>query len=174
MRRFRPRTAGNFLESAFHARSGVVTSAPMGKVRKAAIEGWFTWEGEAALIGTRCRACNTFFFPKETHFCRNPSCKGAAFEDVRLSQRGTLWSYTDNRYAPPPPYVAPDPFEPYALAAVELAQEKMVVLGQVARGFSLAELEVGMPMALVVETLFEDEQTEYLVWKWKPLGRSAA
>ena len=146
----------------------------MGKVRKAAIEGWFTWEGEAALIGTRCRACNTFFFPKEAHFCRNPSCKGTNFEEVRLSQRGTLWSYTDNRYAPPPPYVAPDPFEPYALAAVELAQEKMVVLGQVARGHSLAELEVGMPMALVVETLFEDEQTEYLVWKWKPLRRSAA
>jgi hypothetical protein len=28
-----------------------------------------------------------------------------------------------------------------------------------------------MAMELTVETLFEDEQTEYLVWKWKPAGR---
>jgi uncharacterized OB-fold protein len=44
----------------------------------------------------------------------------------------------------------------------------MVVLGQVARGFGIADLQVGMPMELVIERLFEDEQTEYVVWKWKP------
>jgi hypothetical protein len=144
----------------------------MAKVRKPAVEGWFTYEGSPALIGTRCRACNTFYFPKEMHFCRNPACKGTSFEPVTLSSSGKLWSYTNNCYAPPPPYVADDPFQPYALAAVELDREKMVVLGQVARGFSTADLEVGMPMQLVVETLFEDEQTEYLVWKWKPAARA--
>ena len=144
----------------------------MSKVRKAAVEGWFTLEGGAALIGTRCRSCNTFFFPREAHFCRNPGCQGTAFEEVKLSPSGTLWSYTNNCYAPPLPYVAKDPFEPYSLAAVELAREKMVVLGQVARGFSIGDLEVGMPMDLVIETLFEDDQTEYLVWKWKPAPRS--
>jgi uncharacterized OB-fold protein len=144
----------------------------MAKVRKPAVEGWFTYEGAAALLGTRCRTCNTFFFPKETHFCRNPTCQGASFEEVPLSPRGTLWSYTNNCYAPPLPYIAEDPFRPYALAAVELEREKMVVLGQVARGFSTADLEVGMPMELVIEPLFEDEQTEYLVWKWKPAART--
>ncbi|HMI88433.1 MAG TPA: OB-fold domain-containing protein [Polyangiaceae bacterium] len=146
----------------------------MGKVQKPAIEGWFTYDGAAALIGTRCRTCNTFFFPKEAHFCRNPACQGTSFAEVQLSRSGTLWSYTNNCYAPPPPYVAKDPFRPYALAAVELDQEKMVVLGQVARGFSTVDLAVGMPMELVVEPLYEDEQTEYLVWKWKPAGRSAS
>ena len=144
----------------------------MGKVRKAAVEGWFAWEGDAALIGTRCRSCSTFFFPRVTHFCKNPSCQGTDFEQIQLSNTGTLWSYTDNRYAPPLPYVAKDPFEPYALAAVELAREKMVVLGQVARGIAIGDLAVGMPMELVIETLFEDEQTEYLVWKWRPAPRS--
>jgi uncharacterized OB-fold protein len=143
----------------------------MGKAKKPAAEGWFTYERSAALIGTRCQTCQTFFFPKETHFCRNPACQGTAFEEVELSPRGTLWSYTNNCYAPPPPYVASDPFRPYALAAVELEREKMVVLGQVASGFSTDDLKVGMAMELVVETLFEDEQTEYLVWKWKPAGR---
>jgi uncharacterized OB-fold protein len=99
-------------------------------------------------------------------------CQGASFEEVPLSPRGTLWSYTNNCYAPPLPYIAEDPFRPYALAAVELEREKMVVLGQVARGFSTVDLEVGMPMGLVIEPLFEDEQTEYLVWKWKPAART--
>ena len=38
-----------------------------------------------------------------------------------LSRRGTIWSYTDARYQPPPPYVPPPgDYEPFALAAVEL------------------------------------------------------
>jgi hypothetical protein len=48
---------------------------------------------------------------------------------VALSRCGTLWSYTDNRRTPPAPYVAADPFEPYAIAAVEFADEKLVILG---------------------------------------------
>ena len=59
-----------------------------------------------------------------------------------------MWSYTENHYPPPPPYVAADPFEPYALAAVELADEGIVVLGQVAKGVRAADLRVGMEMQL--------------------------
>ena len=146
----------------------------MTKNRKPVIEGWFTTEGDApALLGTRCKACRTFFFPKENHFCRNPGCAGTAFEEVRLSRRGTLWSYTNNCYPPPPPFVAKDPFEPYSIAAVELEEEKMVVLGQVDAGVPIEALKVGMPMELAVSTLFEDAATEYLVWKWKPAARAA-
>ena len=72
------------------------------------------------LLIQRCKACGTYFFPKETTFCRNPRCAGSEFEEVPLSTRGRLWSFTDNRYAPPKPYMAGDPFEPYAVAAVEL------------------------------------------------------
>ena len=48
--------------------------------------------------------------------------------------RGRVWSYTDARYQPPPPYVAADPYVPFCLAAVELAAEKLVVMGQVVPG----------------------------------------
>ena len=65
-----------------------------------------------------------------------------------------MWSYTENHYAPPPPYVAAEPFEPYALAAVELADEGIVVLGQVAKGVRAAELKVGMEMQLELDTLY--------------------
>ena len=46
----------------------------------------------------------------------------------------------------------------------------MVVMGQLAPGFSAESLEVGMEMELVLDTLYEDDENEYVVWKWKPVG----
>ena len=57
----------------------------MTKTRTPAIEGWFTTEGEPALLGTRCRECGTYFFPRETTFCRNPACRSTALDEVPLS-----------------------------------------------------------------------------------------
>ena len=37
-----------------------------------------------------------------------PTARGARFEEVRLATRGTIWSYTDARYQPPPPYETGD------------------------------------------------------------------
>ena len=139
------------------------------KPRVPAIEGWFTLDDAApALLGSRCKSCGTYFFPKEAAFCRNPECAGNEFEEVPLSTRGKLWSFTDNRYPPPKPYVASDPFEPYAVAAVELEREKMVILGQVAKGVGTDQLAAGAEMELVLETLYEDDDNEYLIWKWRP------
>lgn len=139
------------------------------KNRVPAIEGWFTLdEADPRLLGTRCESCKTFFFPKESVFCRNPACASDALEEIPLSRRGTLWSFTNNCYPPPAPYVATDPFEPYAVAAVELAEEKMVVLGQVVAGVGTEALSAGMEMELVVETLYEDDDNDYVIWKWRP------
>jgi uncharacterized OB-fold protein len=80
-----------------------------------------------------------------------------------------VWSYTDAQYPPPPPYIAArDPYEPFALAAVELP-EGLVVLGQLAAGFGVADVTVGTEVELVVETLYTDETGERLVWRWKPV-----
>jgi uncharacterized OB-fold protein len=134
-----------------------------------AVDGWFTTGAAPALLGTRCTTCGTYFFPRETRFCRNPGCDGTELEEVPLSRRGKVWSFTDNRYQPPAPYVSPDPFEPYGLAAVELAEEKMVVLGQLARDAAVDELRVGQDVELVLEPLFEDDEHTYLVWRWQPV-----
>lgn len=144
------------------------------KPRTPAAPGWFTLDSrEPRLLGTRCKACGSVFFPKETSFCRSLRCDGSEFEEVALSRRGRLWSYTNNEYPPPAPYVATDPFEPYAIAAVELEAEKMVVLGQVVRGVGVDALRVGMEMELALETLFEDEEHDVVVWKWRPAPGAA-
>jgi uncharacterized OB-fold protein len=142
----------------------------MAKTRVPALgaEGWFTEEGGAALIGSRCTTCGTVSFPRASFFCANPACTGTEFDDVRLASTGTVWSYTDNRYAPPAPYVpTADPFEPFAIAAVELDGDGLVVLGQVVAGTGVTDLHVGARAELVIDTLFEDDEHTYTVWKWR-------
>ena len=134
-----------------------------------AVEGWFTGGDEPALLGTRCRECGTVFFPREEAFCRNPGCESEAFDPLPLSRRGRVWSYTDARYQPPPPYVpASDPYVPFALAAVELP-EGLVVLGQVAEGYGVDDLRVGAEVEVVVETLYTDDEGGRTIWRWKPV-----
>ncbi len=143
-----------------------------------AIEGWMqnpvlakeSDNDDFALLGTRCKDCGTYFFPGETVFCRNPRCVGSEFEEVSLSTHGKLWSFTNNCYPPPAPYVAADPFVPYAIAAVELEREKMVVLGQVSPNVSVEDLKAGMEMEIVRGTLFKDEEGERVIWNWKPVS----
>ena len=134
-----------------------------------AVEGWFTTDAdEPHLIGSKCPACSTIVFPPREGSCPNPECDSTTLDATELSRRGRIWSYTENHYAPPPPYVAAEPFQPYALAAVELTEERIVVLGQVAKGVTAAELRVGMDMQLEVDTLYRDDDHEYLVYVWAP------
>jgi uncharacterized OB-fold protein len=140
------------------------------KTQVPAVEGWFTMDPDRpSLLGSQCAGCGAIFFPRETMFCRNPACQSREFGEIELSRTGTIWSFTDNRYQPPAPYVSPDPFVPYTIAAVELAAEQMVVLGQVEPGTDLGDLHAGMAVELVLGTLYEDDDHEYLVWRWRPL-----
>ena len=135
-----------------------------------AIEGWHTMSSRPHLIGSQCTACGTYFFPKQSQYCRNPACDSTDFQEVELSRTGQVWSYTNACYQPPEPFVAADPFEPYAIAAVQLEKEEMVVLGQVVRGVSVDELKVGMTMELVLEALHETDDDVKVTWKWQPVA----
>ena len=110
-----------------------------------AMEGWFAPEADPPhLIGTRCTKSGTYFFPPEHTMSRVPGFADSPLEEVALSRTGTLWSYTNAGYQPPEPYLpVTDPFEPFAIAAVELAEEQMVVLGQVVADVAVEDLEVG-------------------------------
>ncbi|MGQ0802493.1 MAG: Zn-ribbon domain-containing OB-fold protein [Actinomycetota bacterium] len=141
----------------------------MAKTRVPAIEGWFTTGEEPALIGSRGKETGSYFFPKSVAFSRNPAAPAEELEDVELGRRGRIWSFTTNHYPPPEPYVAPDPFVPYTILAVELPEEQMVVLGQLADDADPAALKVGAEVELVLGTLYEDDEHEYEVWKWRPV-----
>ncbi|WP_206344779.1 Zn-ribbon domain-containing OB-fold protein [Streptomyces mesophilus] len=145
----------------------------MSRTRTPVVADWFSGEGEDfRLLGTRCGACGSVFFPREDSFCRNPGCTGGELAEVPLSKRGRIWSYTDGRYRPPLPYVSdPDAeWEPYTLLAVELEDERMVVLGQAVPGVTTAELEVGMEVEAVPGVLNEEAGTTWTTWHFKPVS----
>lgn len=134
-----------------------------------AVEGWFTMDEAApALLGARGTETGSYFWPTALAVSANPAAPGEAREPVELSRTGRLWSWTTNHYAPPEPYVSPDPFVPYTVCAVELTAEQMVVLGPLATGADPAALALGMEMELVLGPLFTDDEHEYVVWQWAP------
>ncbi len=144
----------------------------MNKPQVPVLEGWFTLDANKPhLLGSKCSICGTYYFPKISLFCKNPECNSETFEEVQLSRSGKLWSFTNACYQPPEPFISPDPFVPYAIAAVELEKEKMTVLGQVVEGVGVESLKAGMEMELVLETLFEDSESKKLTWKWKPVKK---
>jgi hypothetical protein len=141
------------------------------KPQAPAIEGWYTMDArQPHLIGSCCKDCGTYYFPKQSNYCKNPHCDSTEFDEVELSRTGKIWSYTNSCYQPPEPYISADPFVPYTIAAVELDKEKMIVLGQVIEGVTVADLKVGDEVEMVLETLFEDDDGDKVVWKWKPLA----
>ncbi|MBS1847362.1 MAG: OB-fold domain-containing protein [Actinobacteria bacterium] len=134
-------------------------------------DGWFTTGDDPHLIGSRCDACGTYAFPKRSGWCPSPACRGTELIDTPLSRRGRIWSYTDAQYQPPAPFVCPpDAFEPFAIAAVELEAEGLVVLGQLVPGVGVNDVKVGDEVELAIGVLFADDTREHLVWQWRPTG----
>lgn len=141
----------------------------MSKPAVPAVAGWFTTDGDPALLGSRCQSCGVVAFPPRSGTCPNPQCRSTDVTSHPLARTGKVWSYTDARYQPPPPYVAPsDPYEPFVLAAVELDADGLIVLGQMTADCRADDIRVGQPVRLVVEPLLETEEAVQLVWRWKP------
>lgn len=135
-----------------------------------AIDGWWSSDesGLPHLVGARCPRCGTYVFPPRENNCPNPGCAADELEQVALSRRGTLWSYTENRYQPPDPYPQSESFEPFAVAAVQLAAEGIIVLGKVVEGTLAADLKVGMEMELTTMPLYVDDGgVTHGVYAWK-------
>ena len=138
------------------------------KQRVPAVEGLFTLDDEPHLIGGRLPASGGYCFPLHLGGA-DPRHPGEVAEEVLLSRRGRIWSFTNSAYPPPPPFVLTEPYQPVVVAAVELEVEKMVVLGQVAPGWTVDDLRVGDQVELALGVLYEDDDHEYLTWQWRPL-----
>lgn len=104
------------------------------------------------LLGAACRACGATTFPRQSS-C--PRCTATDMADTQLAPRGTLWTWTIQRFQPKPPYHGPDPFVPYGVGYVELP-------GQVMVESRLTEndpdrLRIGTEMELVIVPVRKDE-----------------
>ena len=135
-----------------------------------AIDGWWDYDasGAAYLVGAKCPRCGSYVFPPRADNCPNPACGAERLERAALSRRGTLWSYAEDRYQPPPPYPQTDPFRPFAIAAVQLPEEGLIVLGKVVEGTLAADLQIGMEMELTTMPLYtDDDGSRRSVYAWR-------
>lgn len=88
--------------------------------------------------------------------------------DAHLSRRGSLYSYTIQRYRPPPPFAC-EPWAPYALGLVHLP-EGVRVMGMLT-GVALDAIRIDMPVELVSEALYQDAQGQsVLTYKFAPVA----
>lgn len=119
-------------------------------------EGLFTWPAdEPHLIASRCRDCAEVTFPRQAS-C--PACTGNATEEIPLSRRGRLWTWTVQRFPPPsPPFVGErERFEPFGVGYIELP-EGLRVESRLTES-DAERLEIGMEMELVIEEFDRDAQ----------------
>lgn len=125
-------------------------------------------EQGARLLGSRCLGCGVAYFPR-TPICRNPSCDDKRVENVQLSPRGKIWSYTIQVFKPPLPARFDDPFVPYAIAMVDLP-EKIRILGMVSTD-DPGSLKIGQDVETVIEAAYHDEEgNEVVTWKFRPVS----
>ena len=137
------------------------------RARVPAVEGFFTMGDEPQLIGGRLET-GGYCFPLHLGGS-DPRCPAGSVEEVLLSRRGRIWSFTNSAYPPPPPFIITEPYVPVVVAAVELEVERMVILGQVTPGWTVDDLEVGMEVELDLGVLYADDDTDHLTWQWRPL-----
>lgn len=78
----------------------------------------FATDAPLRLLAARDRTTGRIVFPHRD---------GDGLETIALGRRGTLWSYTVQRFRPKtPPYAGPEAFEPWALGYVELPGEIII------------------------------------------------
>ncbi|MBI2880017.1 MAG: OB-fold domain-containing protein [Candidatus Tectomicrobia bacterium] len=112
------------------------------------------------LYGEKCRRCGRIHFPPQ-RICRG--CRAMDdFEDVRLSRRGRVFTYTVDHLVP-----TPDP--PVVMASADLEGGGRFY-GQVA-DCAPDEVSVGMEVELCLRRLHEGGGFHHYFWKMRPAKR---
>ena len=133
-------------------------------------EGIFTWPADnPALLGSRCKECGRAAFPPQD------SCAACCSTDVEIEElprRGTLWTWTVQRFMPKPPYNSgetQEDFKPYGVGYVELPGGVRVE-GRLTEN-DPGRLEIGLEMELVFYPFRKDEDgTSVINFAFRPAG----
>jgi uncharacterized OB-fold protein len=132
-------------------------------------EGLYTWpSSEPQLIASKCAACGEVAFPRQVS-C--PACAAEDAEEILLSRRGKLWTWTIQHFPPPTPPFAGDraSFAPFGVGYIELPEgvrvESRLTVNEPER------LAIGMEMELVVEKFTDAEDgSERMTFAFQPVA----
>jgi uncharacterized OB-fold protein len=111
------------------------------------------------LIGSRCRDCQEVMFPQK-RICLN--CFGKDLEQVALSSRGRLFTFTINHQGPK------EFSAPYASGYIDLPEG--VRIYSLLTDWEAKGLKIGAEMELVIEKMKDDlEGNEVVTYKFRPV-----
>jgi uncharacterized OB-fold protein len=100
-------------------------------------------DGGPVLLAGRDRSDGRLVFPLPSDIDR--------FDQVELPDRGSLWSFTIQRFRPKsPPYAGPEAFQPYAVGYVALGDAIIVESRLIGAAFD--DLRIGMALRLTLES----------------------
>ncbi|KJS12848.1 MAG: hypothetical protein JL56_10375 [Desulfotomaculum sp. BICA1-6] len=118
------------------------------------------------LVGQRCGACGKINFPPKAvcKYCY----QGTSFEDVQLSGRGTVYSYTVIAGGGAPPEFAAEARckGSYPVIIVELAEGPRVIAQMV--NPPEEGIAIGMPVKAVFRKIYEEEGVIRYGFKFSP------
>ena len=139
-------------------------TAPKGKMPE--LPDLFDWTQDGIrLQSAKCNSCGTYFFPASHHQHR-PGCSRQGVEDVFLSRRGKLATYTVQYYMCPPPFKTAGDITPYGIGMVEFP-EGISVTGIITET-DLNALKIGLDMETTTYTLYKDEKgNDVVTWAFR-------
>jgi uncharacterized OB-fold protein len=114
------------------------------------------------LAGSRCAECGTVTFPASSS-C--PRCMQSTMAPHALPDRGTVWTWTVQGFAPKAPYVPPaDGFRPFPVGYVDLGD----VLVEAHLRADPARLRIGQPVRLVLQPAWESDGAPVVTYAFTP------
>ncbi len=117
---------------------------------------------EGYLIGSKCRSCGEYFHPRRV-VCAN--CYSEDMQEVALSRRGRIYTYTIARTGYPGAMVTP----PFITAEVELPEKLHVV--SLITGIDFDRVEIGREVELYFWKTGEDDQgNEVMAYAFRPIS----
>jgi uncharacterized protein len=111
------------------------------------------------LVGNKCAACGRVFFPK-VDFCTE--CLNETMEEITLSKRGTLYSYTITRVP-----LGKFPI-PHALGFITLPEKVRIFAPLI---ISEKEFQVGDTMEMEIVPLWTEPDKNVLGYKFKSVTK---
>jgi uncharacterized OB-fold protein len=111
-----------------------------------------------ALLANKCKSCGQIFFPKAL-FCF--SCFNRDMEDLTLSRRGKLYSYTVA-------HMAAMHFEPpYAIGLIDMPEGIRIFAPL--KMMPDKSFRVGEEVEVVIEKLWQEDDREIIGYKFRPV-----
>ena len=116
-----------------------------------------------SLAGTRCSSCGETSLGKKS-IC--PNCGRNTVQEIALSKRGVLWTYTVVRHRPPGDYKGPEPFVPFGMGLVELPEGLRVL---VPIDCDIEKLKIGLELQFRAYVRKDSDRREVVAFTFEPV-----